>query len=484
MATVLYPLSSFGASPGFAKLEEEIRDNTQIVTKLARGDKGGGRSCHWTKFGQNAEIGIDFVDVLTANEKASLDEMLIGHSAGDLKGRKYVDFLPKNRKHRRSGHITIFEPGHGFSMTGVGTFSDEAQGDYMDTACSIRSNSTSVEVAMRNNSLATPVDLQNNYLLIRYKINIVSSISTFSIYVGTNNLAEHYRMDALTTTQAQKFAKNGEWETLLIAFNAGDHITETPPDLSAVDALKIRIIDDGSAPVTLTVQELSLVAKPDVAKYSICFDDNDLTVYTEAFPIMRELGLVGTVFVIVETIGQAGKMTQSHIDVLCAHGWNISAHSYSSAVHSSDFTGATKSDLMKDLRLSREYLDGCNDTDGQSIVAYPHGNFTGTLESVGKFFSAGRTILDYGHAESIPPSSPMKLRPVYIKNSTTLANAETRATNAIDAKLWPIFTFHKLVETPSVSTEWAIADFRSLFETIRDHSTTSVCETISDVLYG
>ena len=56
------------------------------------------------------------------------------------------------------------------------------------------------------------------------------------------------------------------------------------------------------------------------------FDDGFESVYREAFPALRELGVRGTVYPILERIGQPGHMTQAQLGELRAAGWEIGSH--------------------------------------------------------------------------------------------------------------------------------------------------------------
>ncbi|SMB94078.1 polysaccharide deacetylase family protein [Deinococcus hopiensis] len=56
------------------------------------------------------------------------------------------------------------------------------------------------------------------------------------------------------------------------------------------------------------------------------FDDGFESVYREAFPTLRELGVRGTVYPILDLIGRPGHMTQTQLDELRAAGWEIGSH--------------------------------------------------------------------------------------------------------------------------------------------------------------
>ena len=57
--------------------------------------------------------------------------------------------------------------------------------------------------------------------------------------------------------------------------------------------------------------------------FVITFDSAAVSIYTKAFPIMKELGYVGTVYAVVTQIDGGGMMTLNQIKELIAAGWEI-----------------------------------------------------------------------------------------------------------------------------------------------------------------
>lgn len=61
----------------------------------------------------------------------------------------------------------------------------------------------------------------------------------------------------------------------------------------------------------------------------ITFDDGDLSVYTQAFPIMRQFGFVGATYLVGNYLNAQDFMTTGMVKDLAANGWEIGAHSMS-----------------------------------------------------------------------------------------------------------------------------------------------------------
>ena len=106
----------------------------------------------------------------------------------------------------------------------------------------------------------------------------------------------------------------------------------------------------------------------------ITFDDAYESVYTEAFPVLRELGMRATVFVVSGYVGRdngwdvnLGGLRFRHaswdqLKALRDAGWEIGSHT----VHHPDLTRVPDETVMRECRLSRSTLE---ETLGQPVTA-------------------------------------------------------------------------------------------------------------------
>ena len=60
----------------------------------------------------------------------------------------------------------------------------------------------------------------------------------------------------------------------------------------------------------------------------ITFDDGDLDVYQNAYPILKEFGFRAVFYIVVRSIDAPGQVTQEDLLDLAASGWEIGSHSY------------------------------------------------------------------------------------------------------------------------------------------------------------
>lgn len=102
-------------------------------------------------------------------------------------------------------------------------------------------------------------------------------------------------------------------------------------------------------------------------KPRIYFDDTLLTTYTVAFPIMKKLGLTGTIGVITNKIGgktitgekEVPCMTLSQLRKLIEHGWEIASHSvtHPQPPKSQSFTELSIEETRYEAEESKKWIE-------------------------------------------------------------------------------------------------------------------------------
>jgi peptidoglycan/xylan/chitin deacetylase (PgdA/CDA1 family) len=99
----------------------------------------------------------------------------------------------------------------------------------------------------------------------------------------------------------------------------------------------------------------------------ITFDDGNLDVYTNAFPIMQKMGFIGTMYIVTERLNSYNLVNAEQLAEMTAAGWEIGSHTMSH----SDLT-YNHWQLDYELQQSRSLLE---DTLSVPVLtlAYPYG---------------------------------------------------------------------------------------------------------------
>jgi peptidoglycan/xylan/chitin deacetylase (PgdA/CDA1 family) len=118
----------------------------------------------------------------------------------------------------------------------------------------------------------------------------------------------------------------------------------------------------------------------------ITFDDGDMDVYANAFPIMQRLGFVGTFYIVANRLSAADFVTTDQLKTMAAAGWEIGDHSYSHI----DLTQNHEA-ISREASYSKQVL---SDALGVPInsFAYPFGGFDNTV---------GSHVSSYGYSDAV-----------------------------------------------------------------------------------
>jgi peptidoglycan/xylan/chitin deacetylase (PgdA/CDA1 family) len=80
-------------------------------------------------------------------------------------------------------------------------------------------------------------------------------------------------------------------------------------------------------PVSLLAEAINTGAKLPPRPIVITFDDGDENVYTNAFPVMRDLGFPGVLYIISSALGSKSHLTSNEVFEMVAAGWEVGSHS-------------------------------------------------------------------------------------------------------------------------------------------------------------
>jgi peptidoglycan/xylan/chitin deacetylase (PgdA/CDA1 family) len=270
-----------------------------------------------------------------------------------------------------------------------------------------------------------------------------ASQANFSKYFGTGFTGLHRGWNYLTVAPSMWTNNNGDsWDNTMVR-------------------LRVNLVTGGQAR-TIYVDELRL----DVArrpKVLVTFDHTYTSQYTEGFAYMRPLGIPGTLYT---TGGRPGSgpdyMTIAQMREMYDAGWDAAIHTDTTLP---TLGGVAEQRASVEESLRWHWNQGF--IRGTTHFAYHGGaydeNSPTALAQLG--FLTGRTTADRLQGNVI--DERYAITRYGIVNTTTLDSTKLMLDRAILTGTSIQFNFHFLVTSPTISTQWSIANFRALMDYIK-----------------
>jgi len=227
-------------------------------------------------------------------------------------------------------------------------------------------------------------------------------------------------------------------------------------DLGDVRNLRFEVHATAAGATDVVVADLRLHDNPLDPGVVIIFDDGLTSTYTQAFPVMAPLGLVGSSAVIPNSVGQAGWMTLAQLQELQAAGWEACGHG------TNGLAGGSASTIRTNLRAAYDYLTVNRLREGRGFFVYPGGSWDATvLRETRRIYGAARVA--GSQAFTTPGVNDTHLiKPWYFTTTITLATAQAAIDKIADRGGLAVLTFHDLVASVSATEDWPISDFTTL----------------------
>jgi peptidoglycan/xylan/chitin deacetylase (PgdA/CDA1 family)/methionine-rich copper-binding protein CopC len=240
-----------------------------------------------------------------------------------------------------------------------------------------------------------------------------------------------------------------------------------------ITALQYRLYFATGKSMNVTFLEMKNNLKG-VPKIVLTFDDGYTSVYTNAFPIMQQYGIKGTVYVNTALVGTTGRLTLQQLHDLYDAGWTIANHTPN---HTNLITGSltnapgttvlTVDQLKAIVKPGIDWLLANGFTRGAYDFALPFGlyndNVLEALKELGvrtdRTVMIGMTAIPADDLLEINPQGPNGDGYPNGGNYTTYDKAKTMVDNTIAAKVSTFFMMHEITDTPASGLEWAKTDF-------------------------
>lgn len=250
---------------------------------------------------------------------------------------------------------------------------------------------------------------------------------------------------------------DNDWIQVALSFSNASNIGGTP-DRTAIDRFRFRVADDSSGAVNVWLGGIHTADEAPEGAVVFEFDDAHASVYDTVFPIMTTAGLVGTIGVIPDFVGDTSPvdyMTWDELREMRDAGWDVVAH------YQSVMTGNTVAANEAIIRGVQAQMQAQGLGAGSRHFTYVGGQHDANLlEAMANTCVSGRTTIEA--AEPLPLSSPYRQRCELVLNTTTVAHITDQFDAAKANKDLLRTIMHRVVTTPSVSTEMSTANFQSV----------------------
>jgi peptidoglycan/xylan/chitin deacetylase (PgdA/CDA1 family) len=234
------------------------------------------------------------------------------------------------------------------------------------------------------------INMTGKQFRLRSKIDQPLKLGQFSTLLSSDNLA-HTRTITITGASAQ-YAMPNDWFDipLNIAEATG---AATPFDITAINAIRIRLQDNNTAvPVTAHFQLVEVQAATTPGAAVIWLDDCYLNQFQNAVPILQKYGLRANIAVIAQALGTSTFAALTDVKNAQSMGHDIVPHCYTLASHNSGFQTLTDTQAEQEIAAVRAWMR-TNGLHGGDHLAIPGGQYTASEQVVlRKYFKSARGI--------------------------------------------------------------------------------------------
>lgn len=377
--------------------------------------------------------------------------------------------------------LTEFQSGHSFTASG-GTFTSSDTSAFVRGTQCVQLVTPGDGVTYNVSGAISTVDSTGNILRIVVRIEDQTLLRSLDIQLATDtSFANGWNWTAQGTTGTSTYLTSGDWVMMTLGFADAVAIGSGPR--SGLGALRFRIRDTGTAPLTVRLQSAELVADASSAFPSgvvvITADDVYQSFVDLGKPRLDLYGYPVTAYVIVDRIGLSGRMTlQALKDLQTTGGWELACHTYADAVHGLTYSGVTAAQVSADARSMKAFATA-NGWHGADLFALPKGATAKTTDGASLipllepyFASIASTVNKT--KETFPPGDPNRVRRVSAISTASGGYAPTTITGSggdldrIKASCGVlVLNFHQIVTTtPADSSQLLQSDFNSIIDAI------------------
>ena len=291
-----------------------------------------------------------------------------------------------------------------------------------------------------------------------------TTISGFYIYAHNDDWSNVFGL----SLSGGRLLKQNEWTMLWLDPEAthGWIVSAGNPSWSEIN--KIRIIVKTTAGQT-SICSFDLMSEGEVRKPAILlsFDDDNISDYTKAYPLLKSKNMVATSYIVSSSINQNGRLTSEQLQELYSNGWDIGNHSKTHP----NLTGLSRTDIEKELNGCKLFLDSLGLIRASQHVAYPDGAYNDDVINTMSSWSAktGRTVSGYFPLYEIGTFDlgfPFEVNCHVAEGTQTLRDIEDIIDESQTLNAPIAISFHSIIDTGTEAYNWPVELFSGLLDYI------------------
>lgn len=340
----------------------------------------------------------------------------------------------------------------------AGTQTDDTS-DFIIGTKSFKLTTDGDGVRMQTRKDSASYDLSGKYLKIWIKCDDVQKIDGFRLWFTSNSWTGYAYWALTSLSQGDTYTRDDTWTCITLMQSQAT--VSGSIDWSSINGVQITLEDDGTGAINGWVGGIFAIPEYSEPIISFTFDDGPISQYTEGLSYLSTKNFPATAYIISDYVDEEEpnymSLEQLH-ELESDYGWDIACHG------NINLSTLTYEEAETEMLRMKAWLTSKGFTRGVNHMALPQGGWNETIKPLmDEHFDTVRTIYTQ-KLETLPASDYSKLRPIYLTNATSVATIKSKIDAVVASNGWGILVFHKLVESPSISTEYAIADFQEIVD--------------------
>lgn len=293
---------------------------------------------------------------------------------------------------------------------------------------------------------------QAKNLMIRLYVEDIARLSKFEIRLSSDSRMASY----LGYTHTRWQLVEG-WNEIIIPLDKFSPVGNESFE-HVITTLQISVTQRGDLPVTVFFDALyrDYGGK---GKVIIQFDDGWESVYTKAYPMMKDKKLVGNIGIISNLVGKSNYATLDQLKEMYANGWDMFNHT----ANHPRLTTLTEKQMENELSSAKAFLMRNQLNRAVDFIAYPYGDFNDSVISIASKYSRyARTVTpDF---EVNKPINPYRLKTIELVNDIAPSVYQEAILSAANNGTTVIFLLHRIEDTGTDSIIFNTEDFQAFLD--------------------